>query len=125
MFGEVDKPDLEEFEMQATKQMWAQVATAEEADVVWMEGPIPEDGTTRVIVTQVPDPLEFGLQLDMYPVSDPVKEISKKDPKKKTTKFYYMCQKCTKSSQNKISMYTHACKCFNIILIYPGCQKKI
>ena len=77
--------------MQATKQMWAQVATAKEADVVLMEGPILEAGTTWVIVTQVPVPLEFGLQLDMYPVSDPVKEISKKDPKKKTTKFYYTC----------------------------------
>ena len=71
--------------------MQAQAATAEEADVVLMEGPILKDGTTRVIVTQVPVPLEFGLQPDMYPVSDPVKEISKKDPKKKTTKFYYTC----------------------------------
>ena len=124
MFGEVDEPDLEELEMQTTKWMWAQAATTEEADVVLTEGPIPKDGTTRVIVTQVPVPLEFGLQLDMYPVSNPVKEISKKDPKKKTTKFYYMCQKCTKSSQNKISMYTHAHRCFNIILICPGFQKK-
>ena len=124
MFGEVDKPDLEELETQATKQMRAQAATAEEADVVSTEGPIPKDGTTQVIVTQVPVPLEFGLQLDMYPVSDPVKEISKKDSKKKTTKFYYTCQKCTKSSQNKISMYTHAHRCFNIILICLGCQKK-
>ena len=110
--------------MQATKQIRAQVATAEEADVVSMEGPIPKDGTTREIVTQVPVLLEFGLQPDMYPVSDPVKEISKKDAKKKTTKFYYTCRKCTKSSQNKISVYTHACRCFNIILICLGCQKK-
>ena len=123
MFGEVDKPDLEELEMPATKWMQAQVATAEEADVVLMEGPIPEDGKTQVMVTQVPVPLEFGLQPDMYPVSDPVKEISKKDPKKKTTKFYYMCRKFTKSSQNKISMYTHAHRCFNIILICSVCQK--
>ena len=124
MFSEVDKPDLEELETQVTKWMQAQAATTEEADLVSTEGLIPKDGTTRVIVTQVPVPLEFGLQLDMYPVSDPVKEISKKDPKKKTTKFYYTCRKCTKSSQNKISMYTHARRCFNIILIYLGCQKK-
>ena len=91
MFSEVDEPDLEELETQATKRMRAQAVTAEEADVVSMEGLIPEDDTTRVIVTQVPVPLEFGLQLDMYPVSDPVKEISKKDPKKKMTKFYYTC----------------------------------
>ena len=116
MFGEVDKPDLEELETPATKRMRAQAATAE-------EGPIPEDGTTWVIITKVPVPLELGLQPDMYPASDPVKEISKKDPKRKTTKFYYMCQKCTKSSQNKISMYMHAHRCFNIILVCLGCQK--
>ena len=123
MFGEVDELDLEELETPATKWMQAQAATAEEADVALKEGPIPEDGTMWVIVTQVPVPLEFGLQPDMYLVSDPVKEISKKDPKKKTTKFYYTCQKCTKSSQNKISMYMHACRCFNIVLVCPGCQK--
>ena len=99
------------------------MATAEEADVVLTKGPIPEDGTTWVIFVQVPVPLGFGLQLDMYPMSDPVKEISKKDPKKKTTKCYCMCQKCTKSSQNKISMYTHAHRFFNIVLICLGCQK--
>ena len=91
MFNKVDEPDLEELEMQATKWMRAQVATVEEAHVVLMEGPIVKDGTTQVIVTQVPVPLEFGLQPDMYPMSDPMKEISKKDPKKKTTKFYYTC----------------------------------
>ena len=123
MFGKVDELDLEELETPATKWMRAQVATAEEADIALKEGPIPEDGTMWVIVTQVPVPLEFGLQPDMYLVSDPVKEISKKDPKNKTTKFYYTCQKCTKSSQNKISMYTHACRCFNIVLVNLGCQK--
>ena len=87
MFGKVDELDLEELETPATKLMRTQVATAEEADVALKEGPVPEDGTMRVIVTQVPVPLEFGLQPDMYPVSDPVKEISKKDPKKKTTSF--------------------------------------
>ena len=91
MFSEVDELDLEELETPATKRMRAQAATAEEADVAMKEGLIPEYGTTWVIVTQVPVPLEFGLQPDMYPVSDPVKEISKKDPKKKTTKFYYTC----------------------------------
>ena len=54
MFSEVDEPDLEELEMQATKWMWTQAATAEEADVVLMEGLILKDGTTWVIVTQVP-----------------------------------------------------------------------
>ena len=123
MFGKVDEPDLEELETPATKRMRVQAATAEEADVALKEGPIPEDGTTWVIVTQVPVPLEFSLQPDMYPVSDPVKEISKKDPKKKLTKFYYTCRKCTKSSQNKISMYTHARRCFNIVLVFLGCQR--
>ena len=89
MFGEVDKPDLEELETPATKWMQVQAATAEEVDAALQEGPLPEDGTTWVIVTQVPVPLEFGLQPDMYLVSDPVKEINKRDPKKKTTKFYY------------------------------------
>ena len=48
MFGEVDKLDLEELETPATKQMRVQAATAEEADIVLKEGPIPEDGTTQV-----------------------------------------------------------------------------
>ena len=87
MFSEVDEPDLEELEMQATKWMQAQVATAEEADIVLTEGPIPKDGTTRVIVTQMPVPLEFGLQPDMYPASEPVKEIVRKTQRRRQQNF--------------------------------------
>ena len=123
MFGEIDEPDLEDLETSTTKQMREQAATAEETNITSTEGPISQDGTTRVTVTHLPVPLEFGLHPDMYPMTDPVREASKKDPKKMTTKFYYTCCKCGKSSQNKISMFTHARRCFNIVLVCPNCQK--
>ena len=123
MFGEIDEPDLEDLETSTTKQMRQQATTAEEANITSTEGPISQDGTTRVTVTHLPVPLEFGLHPDMYPMMDPVREASKKDPKKMTTKFYYTCCKCGKSSQNKVSMFTHARRCFNIVLVCPNCQK--
>lgn len=122
-FGEVDEPDLEDLETQVVTQKREQAADAEEEDVVVTGGTIPKGGTTQVMITQLPVVMEFGLQPDMYPISDPIREKSKKDPSKKTTKFYYTCRKCNKTSQNKISMFTHARRCFNIVLICPGCQK--
>ena len=104
--------------------MRAQAASAEEADIVSMKGAIPKGGITKITVTSLPVPLEFGLTPEIQPETDPVREISKKDPTRKVMKFYYACRKCTHSSQNKPSMFTHACHCFNIKLICPVCEKE-
>ena len=100
------------------------VHLAEEADIISTEGAIAKGGITKITVTSLPVPLEFGLKPEMQPETDPVREISKKDLTKKVTKFYYACRKCTHSSQNKPSMFTHAHHCFNIKLICPVCGKE-
>ena len=61
------------------------------ADVEVTEGPIPAGGITRVVITSLPVPIEFGLQPEMYPETNPVKELSKKNPAKRVTRFYYAC----------------------------------
>ena len=104
--------------------MCAQAALAEEADIISTEGAIPNGGVTKITVTSLPVPLEFGLKSEMQPEMDPVREISKKDPTKKVMRFYYTCRKCTHSSQNKPSMFTHTGHCFNIKLICPACEKE-
>ena len=124
MFGDLDEPDMEELETDTMKGLCEQVAAAEKADVEVTEEPVPAGGVTHVVITSLPVPIEFGLQPEMYPKTDPVKELSKKDPTKKVTRFYYACHKCLHSSQNKSRMYTYACQCFNINLICPVCQKE-
>ena len=124
MFGDPEEPDLEELESDSIKKMREQAMAAEEADVEATEGPIPSGNVTRIIITSLPVPLEFGLQPEMCPETESVKEPSKKNPSKMVTKFYYACRKCPHSSQNKASMYTHARRCFNIKLVCPQCQKE-
>ena len=124
MFGDLDEPNLEELEMDAMKSMREQAAVAEKTDIETTEGPIPTGGVTHVVVTSLPVPIEFDLQPEMYPEADLVKEPSKRDPSKRVIKFYYACCRCSHSSQNKPSIYTHACQCFNIKLVCPVCQKK-
>ena len=108
MFGDQDEPDLEGLESEAMKERREEAATAKEADIVATEGPTLSRNITRMVVTSLPVPLEFGLQPKMYPETKSIKEPSKKDPSKRVTKFYYGCRKCPHSSQNKPSMYTHA-----------------
>ena len=120
MFGNQDEPDLEGLESGTMQEMWGEAATAEKANLVATEGPIHSGGITRTVVTSVPVPLEFGLQPEMCPETELVKEPSKKDPSKRVTKFYYMCHRCP----HKTSMYTHAQQCFNIKLVCPRCQKE-
>ena len=124
MFGDLDEPDLEELETKTMKQMHAQATSAEEADIVSAEGAIPKGGITKIMVTSLLVPPEFGLEPEMHPETDPVREISKKYPTKKVTKFYYTCRKCTHFSQNKSNMFTHAHRCLNIKLICPVCEKE-
>ena len=104
--------------------MCAQAASAEEADIISVGGAISKGGITKTMVTSLPVSPEPGLKLEMQPETDPAREISKKDPTKKVMKFYYACRKCTHSSQNKSSMFTHAHHCFNIKLICPVCEKE-
>ena len=120
MFGDLDEPDLEGLETDAMKSMHEQAAVAEKTDIKATEGPIPTGGDAHMVVTNLPVPIEFGLQPEMYPETDLVKEPSKRDPSKRVTKFYYACRRCSHSS----SMYTHACQCFNIKLVCPVCQKE-
>ena len=108
MFGDQDEPDLEGLELETMKEMQKEATTAEKADIVATEGPIPSGSITHMVVTSLPVPLEFGLQPEMCPKTELVKEPSKKDPSKRVTKFYYACCRCPHSSQNKRSMYTHA-----------------
>ena len=108
MFGDQDKPDLEGLESETMKEMQEEATAAEKADIAATEGPISSGSITRMVVTSLPVPLEFGLQPEMCPETESVKEPSKKDPSKRVTKFYYTCCKCPHSSQNKPSMYTHA-----------------
>ena len=124
MFGDLDEPDLEELESESMKKMLEQAATDEKADVEATEGPIPSGNITCIIITSLPVPLEFGLQPEMCPETESVKEPSKRNPSKMVTKFYYACCKCPNSSQNEISMYTHAHHCFSIKLVCPQCQKE-
>ena len=72
MFGEIDEPDLEDLETEATKEMQDRATMAEEANVAATEGPLPADGVMRVTVTQLPVPLEFGLQPEMYPETESI-----------------------------------------------------
>ena len=124
MFCDTDDPDLEELETETMKQLRAQAASAEEANIISTEGAIPKGGITKITVSSLPVPLEIGLKPEMQPKTDPVREISKKDPTKEVTRFYYACCRCTHSSQNKPSMFTHAHRCFNIKLICPVCEKE-
>ena len=124
MFGDLDEPDLEGLETEMMKQMHAQAASAEEADIISAEGATSKGGVTKIMVTSLLVAPEFGLKPEMQPETDSVREISKKDPTKKITKFYYACCKCTHSFQNKSSMFTHARRCFNIKLICPVCEKE-
>ena len=123
-FSNLDEPELEGLETEIMKQMCPQAALSEEADIISEEGAISKGGVTKIMVTSLPVPLEFGLKPEMQPETDPVREIGKKDPTKKVTIFYYACCKCTHSSQNKSSMFTHAHHCFNIKLICPVCEKE-
>ena len=56
MFGNLDEPDLEGLETETMKQMCAQAASAEEADIISAEGTISKGGVTKIMVTSLPVP---------------------------------------------------------------------
>ena len=101
MFGDLDEPDLKDLETAAAQALKSEAVAAERADVEASEGPIPADKVLRVVMKSLPVPMELGLEANMQPETDPVKETSKRDPKKKVTHFYYVCRKCSHSLQKK------------------------
>ena len=80
---------------------------AEAASTAVETGAISKDKITRVYVTSLPVPPEFGIPPQSLPKMENVKERSVKNPAKKVMRFYYICHLCPHSSQNKASMMTH------------------
>ena len=121
MFGDLDIDDIDilELETETTKGLCKEAEMAETAFVVAETGAIPKDKITRVYITSLPVPHEFGIPPDSLPETENVKERSTK----KVTKFYYTCHFCPHSSQNKPSIMMHAHKCMNIKLVCVICNK--
>ena len=78
MFGDPEEPDLEGLESESVKKMWEQAAAAEKIDVEASEGPIPSGSITRIVITSLPVPLEFGLQPEMCPETESIKGLAKR-----------------------------------------------
>ena len=125
MFGDMDLKDIDIIELvtEATKELCQQAAKAEE-DSVSADSSIPKDKVTRVLITSIPIPNEFGVPVESLPETEDVKERSAKNPAKKVTHFYYACHVCGHSAQNKPSMMTLMCKCLNIKLVCATCGKE-
>ena len=125
MFGNMDEPELQEFEGSVTRALRAEAAAAEEASVAKEEGSIPADKVTRIIIRSLPVPPEIGIPPQSLPETECVKERSKKNPAKKVSRYYYNCKICMDhSSQNKVSMMTHTRRCLNIKLVCGLCDKE-
>ena len=125
MFGEMDIEyiDLSEMETETTRDLHKEAETAEAASTVVETGATSKDKMTRVYVTSLPVPLEFGIPSQNLPETESIKERSSKNPAKMVTKFYYTCRLCPHSSQNKASMMTHTRRCLNIKLVCIVCNK--
>ena len=125
MFGHLDIDDvnISELETKTTKDLHKEAEAAEVASIIAETGAIPKDKIMKVYVTSLPVPHEFGIPVDSLPKTKNVKERSTKNPSKKVTKFYYACQFCPHSSQNKPSMMMHSRKCMNIKLVCVICDK--
>ena len=119
MFGDLDIDDINisELETKTTKGLCEEAEMAENASVVAETGAIPKDKITRVYITSLPVPQEFGIPPDSLPKTENVKERSTRNPDKKVMKFYYACCICSHSSQNKSSMMVHTWRCMNIKLV--------
>ena len=103
MFGDLDEPDLEDLETAAAQAISSEAAATERANVEASEGPIPADKVMWVIMKSLPVTMELGLETNMQPETDPIKKMSKRDPKEKITHFYYSCCKCSYSSQKNLA----------------------
>ena len=126
MFGDLDLEDVdpEQLETDATKALHHEAAKTKEAAITAEHGPILADKITRVTITSVPIPVEFGIPEESLPETENVKMPSTKNPAKKVTHFYYCCRVCSHSSQNKPSMMTHTRRCLHIKLVCNICKKE-
>ena len=125
MFGEMDIEDIDlsKMETETTRDLRKEAEAAEAASTAAETGATFKDKITRVYVTSLPVPLEFGIPSQNLPETESIKERSSKNPAKKVTKFYYTCRLCPHSSQNKTSMMTHTRRCLNIKLVCVVCNK--
>ena len=125
MFGEMDIEDIDlsEMEMETTPDLRKEAEVAEAVSTAAETEATSKDKITRVYVTSLPVPLEFGIPSQNLPETESIKERSTKNSAKKVTKFYFTCHLCPHSSQNKVSMMTHTRRCLNIKLICVVCNK--
>ena len=68
---------------------------AEAASIAAETGAIPKDKITRVYVTSLPVPPEFGIPPQSLPETENVKERSVENPAKKVMRFYYVTSALT------------------------------
>ena len=103
MFGEMDIEDIDlsKMETETTRDLRKEAEVAEAASTAAETGITSKDKITRVYVTSLPVPLEFGIPSQNLPETESIKERSTKNAAKKVTKFYYTCHLCPHSSQNK------------------------
>ena len=126
MFGDLDPEDVdpEQLATETTKALHQQATEAEEAAIAAEHGPLPSDKITCITITSVPIPIEFGIPEASLPKTENIKAPSTKNPVMKVTHFYYCCQICSHSSQNKSSMMTHSRRCLHIKLVCNICHKE-
>ena len=124
-FGDMDMDDIDlsKLEAETTRNLHKEAEMAEAASTAIETGVISKDKITRVYVTSLPVPPEFGIPPQSLPEMENVKERSVKNPAKKVMRFYYICRHCPHSSQNKASMMTHTRRCLNIKLVCAICSK--
>ena len=125
MFGDMDMDDinLSKLEAETTRNLRKAAEMAEAASTATETRAISKDKITRVYVTSLTVPPEFGIPPQSLPEMENVKERSVKNPAKKVARFYYICHLCPHSSQNKASMMTHTRRCLNIKLVCAICSK--
>ena len=80
---DIDDIDIPELETETTKNLCKEAEMAETASVVAETGAILKDKITRVYITSLPVPHEFGIPPDSLPETENVKERSIKNLPKK------------------------------------------
>ena len=96
-------------------------AHAKEATVAQITEDLDPHIKTILYPKSLPLAPDFGLDPEFFPENIVRTEKSAKSSKM-VDKFYYRCHVCKDhSSQNRLSMYIHTCKCLNIKLGCPLC----
>ena len=86
MFRELDPDDVdpEQLESKVTKVLRQEAATSEEAAIKTTHDQIPADCFTRIPITMADIPPKFGIPPECIPETENVKEVSAKNPAKKS-----------------------------------------